>query len=101
MYEIKIVGTLVGNIWMPYEEYTKEFSVRFSPNEHQPFTSHWTGLRDAFLEITNDGDFSSCKVQEAYITVTYWDMSSKRNNVMSRTINAEIVPGKSLEDMFV
>jgi hypothetical protein len=45
-------------MWMPDCPAVKEFSTSFSPNEHSPFRSHWTGLRDALAEETNCGDFA-------------------------------------------
>ena len=69
---IRIYGELRGYIWMPNCECTKEFDVTFSDNPNEPFTRHWTGLRDALLHITNDGDFQSCAIDWGVVEISYY-----------------------------
>lgn len=90
---ITISGQISGNIWMPCIECNKDFSVKFSPN-NRPFTREWTDLRDAFLHITNDGDFRGCAVDYAFIDVT-WIEGNKRIS-----FTKEIKPGKFISDLF-
>lgn len=65
---ITLRGTLIGRIWMPSIACTKPFNVQFSPTS-RPFARQWTGLRDALLSITNDGDFQECEIGELTIVV--------------------------------
>ena len=69
---ITIHAELIGDIWMPDVECTKESTTVFTP-EDRPFTSKWTGLRDALLQITNDGDFRSCVINWGIMVIRWWD----------------------------
>lgn len=69
---ITIYATLKGDIWMPYIECTKETVTTFTP-KGTPFTRKWTGLRDALLHITNDGDFRDCKIDWSCIVIKWFD----------------------------
>lgn len=69
---ITIYADIVGNIWMPMVECRKETKTVFTP-EQQPFTHEWTGLRDALLRITNDGDFRSCLIEWGCMVIRWWD----------------------------
>jgi hypothetical protein len=66
---ITISGELRGKIWMPAIECTKEFKQKFS-RDNRPFSYRIDNLRDALLHITNDGDFQSCALDYAVLTVT-------------------------------
>lgn len=60
---VELYGTIRGQIWMPAVECTKEFELCLSPI-HSAFRRDWNGLRDAFVHLTNDGDFQSCNISE-------------------------------------
>ena len=89
---IEVIGEIEGLIWMPETECTKEFHEKFSHNEHEPFKVHWTGLRDALLRITNDGDFQNAGIAQGCIKVTrtredgkaqrvrYWELRGNAGN---------------------
>ncbi len=66
---IKIVGFLVGDIWMPKTECWKEFKyditreqARFAPGEKLT-------LREHAIRATNDGDFQSCEMGDAFLVI--------------------------------
>ena len=67
---VQISGVIAGTIWMPACLCWKNFSQKFTP-DNKPFSREWNGLPDALQEITNDGDFSSCGVVDAYLVATY------------------------------
>ena len=70
LLSIEIYGTIRGTIWMPAIECTKEVHCKFTPKQ-QPFTREWTGIRDALLHLTNDGDFQSCMLEDVSLRVTW------------------------------
>lgn len=73
LFEVTIVGTLIGNIWWPPSgEFCKNIEMTFTPTQ-RPFTRQWSGLRDALLTITNDGDFQSCRLQDGCMEVKWFD----------------------------
>ena len=94
LVSIKISGEVIGKIWMPSIECSKEFNVTFTP-DNLPFTSQWTGLRDAVLHITNDGDFQSCRINWASVKVTWFD---GRDYIVRYT---ELKPCKLINDCIV
>lgn len=65
---ITLTGTIVGRIWMPGIICRKEFRLTFTPDDRL-FTTRWTGLRDALLEATRDGDFQACGLEEAALII--------------------------------
>jgi hypothetical protein len=62
---VTLSGTKSGTIWMPACNAEKQFQEVFTTS-HSPFHRDWTGIRDALLYITNDGDFQSCSISELY-----------------------------------
>lgn len=84
---IDIQGVLAGVIWMPSCHAWKHFNVKFTP-EARPFSREWDGMRDALLHITNDGDFQSCGLAEAWLTATYRDGDNRRV-VIGKEINLD------------
>jgi hypothetical protein len=58
--EVSLHGVLVGRIWMPACEWTKDISLAESDFRHSD-NSRPT-LRDFALKATNDGDFQSCSL---------------------------------------
>ena len=70
MIEYRISGYLVGTIWMPRVECWKDVNFIFQ-REHttEPFKRVCDDLRDAMLQITNDGDFQSCAVAGGILRV--------------------------------
>jgi hypothetical protein len=58
LQSVTISGTVTGPIWWGGNG-SKDVSVTFTP-DNQPFTKIWCGLRDAVVDITNDGDFQAC-----------------------------------------
>lgn len=69
--EFIVSGYLFGKIWMPATECFKDvqFSFQRDTNPQRPFVNVCDDLRDACLRITNDGDFQSCKLAQAMITI--------------------------------
>ena len=63
-------GQIRGNIWMPYTECTKDFSINFSRDQKKPFARYFETLEDIKNHITNDGDFRSCIIDYGYLKVT-------------------------------
>ena len=80
---VKFEGTLIGTIWWPRDECTKEFEVKFTPDD-QPFSHLWEGMYKALDRITNDGDFQSCDILECSILVQWIDTDpvTKRSNTI-------------------
>ncbi len=97
---ITISGELRGNIWMPDCECTKDFTHTFAPKgRHNPFQKEWIDLREALLDITNDGDFQSCGIDYAYIETTWTETElNGRNRRVS--VGKYLNPGKFISDLF-
>lgn len=68
---ITVQGELIGRIWQGIECY-KEVNCTFTPND-RPFSHKWTGLRDALLHVTNDGDFQNCKLSNGVLIIRWYD----------------------------
>lgn len=95
-FTVRITGELRGNIWMPNTECIKEFNVVFAPEAgRNPFQREWIDLREALLDITNDGDFRSCGIDHAFIDTTFFYHGNR-----SVTISNELKPCKFIEDLF-
>lgn len=94
MKTITLAGTLRGTIWMPAVECTKEFAVKFSP-EDRPFTRKWTGLADALDHVTNDGDFQNCQIENMVMVIE----QSEGNKSFRRVV--EVYPTDITKDYFV
>ena len=58
--EVSLTGTVVGAIWMPCAECTKD--VRLSENDFRYSDNSRPTLRDFALLATNDGDFRGCNL---------------------------------------
>ena len=77
-YRIRIYGEVRGTIWMPAAECVKEFDLELVKiPESESRTAHSMGwpmqihkLRDALLEITNDGDFQCCAIDWAQLEIS-------------------------------
>ena len=79
---ITLYGEVAGNIWMPAVECTKAFDlelIRIPRNSKTrtypgiaPRSMEITCLRDALLHITNDGDFQSCAITWAILSVSHY-----------------------------
>jgi len=68
--KIRIYGEVQGPIWWPVGAIcTKEFSLVCS-YEDKPFRRQIECLRDALLDITNDGDFQHCEISFAVLEIT-------------------------------
>jgi len=80
--KITLYGEIVGNIWMPAVECTKEFHLELISVPRNSKTRTYPGiaprsmeitcLRDALLHITNDGDFQSCAITWARLEVSHY-----------------------------
>lgn len=95
---ITIWGCISGLIWWPCDRAERSFKVVYSPPaiaRYRPFTSEWTGLRDAVCDITNDGDFRSATIDHAFIETIYVD-----DDGVKKTKTKELKPGKLIEDCF-
>lgn len=93
LQSITISGTLRGTIWMPCAECTKDVSAKFTPKQ-QPFSHEWTGIRDALLRLTNDGDFQSCTLESVTMSVVW------RSGKDIVTRHAGLPVGKETEDLY-
>jgi hypothetical protein len=79
---ITLYGEVAGNIWMPAFECTKAFDLELTRIPRNSMTRTYPGvsprsmeitcLRDALLHITNDGDFQSCAVMWAILSVSHY-----------------------------
>jgi len=80
--KITLNGEVGGTIWMPAVECTKEFHlelIRIPRNSKTrtypgiaPRSMEITCLRDALLQLTNDGDFRSCAITWARLEVSHY-----------------------------
>ena len=98
--EFRIDGYLVGKIWMPATECYKPLDYTFVRKENErrsPWQDAHETLRDALLQITNDGDFQSCGVADGMLTVTRQDGSGGRKRSYSRCFPLDSFP--SISDM--
>ena len=93
LQSITISGTLRGDIWWPRAECTKDVSAEFTPKQ-QPFSHEWTGIRDALLHLTNDGDFESCTLESVIMSVVW--RSGK--DIVTRHVGLPV--GKETEDLY-
>lgn len=57
---VALIGVVVGRIWMPATECTKDVSI--SESEFRYSDGSRPTLRDLALRATNDGDFQSCSL---------------------------------------
>ena len=87
---IELWGVIRGGIWWPYgADCTKEFKIVYTPDE-KPFTRKWEGIRQALLDITNDGDFSSCSIYELFGKVEWNEGKYIKSRYISFPICKEI-----------
>jgi hypothetical protein len=70
LQKITLFGIKSGVIWYPAVEAKKEFKQVYTPS-NRPFSNQWTGFRNAFLSLTNDGDFQTCAISEIYGQAEY------------------------------
>ena len=80
--KIMLYGEIAGTIWMPAAECSKEFHLelvripRTSTTRTYPSiaprTMEITRLRDALLQIINDGDFQSCSINWARLEISHY-----------------------------
>lgn len=100
MIEYRISGYLVGMIWMPHVECWKDVNFIFQ-REHttEPFKRVCDDLRDAMLQITNDGDFQWCAIVHGDLIVRKIDGSRARRIIHERVIPLERF--KSVADMVI
>ena len=93
---IEINATVQGRIWMPAILCEMNVSETFKPAPSGPWSSDWTGLRDALLKVTNQGDFQSCWIVDATMVVTWFNKSNRTRIVKY----AELTPTKETDDLF-
>lgn len=65
---IEIRARLIGRLWMPAALAFKDKREVFSVDD-RPFTRQWSGMRDALLHLSNDGDFQGAALADVRITV--------------------------------
>ena len=70
-FKYYVYGNKIGNIWMPNETCSKNFSLIFTRDIKEPFKIHFESLRDILLHIINDGDFRSVEINECYLDISY------------------------------
>lgn len=80
--KITLSGEIVGTIWMPAVECTKEFHLELTRIPRKSSTRTYPGiaprsmeitcLRDALLRLTNDGDFQFCAINWAMLEVSHY-----------------------------
>jgi hypothetical protein len=81
--KITLCGEVAGIIWMPAMECTKAFHlelIRIPRNSRTrtypgmaPHSMEITCLRDALLNLTNDGDFQSCAITWARLEISHFE----------------------------
>jgi hypothetical protein len=75
---VRIRGQVVGQIWMPATEAWKDFDETFEKGRfgNIRLSRQIESLDEALDKITNDGDFQSCRIGNAFVTISY--QSGKR-----------------------
>lgn len=91
---VTLYGTVAGRMWMPSCHAWKEFQVKLVPGGAH-FAREWHGLRDALMEIANDGDFQSCGLVDAALIATY-NTGPNRTTQIRGEINLD---AKALADL--
>lgn len=66
----KLFGNLIGPIWLPAIQCTKEFNKSFALKQEY-FTHPASNLVDACDHLLNDGDFQYCQFLVIYLTDSY------------------------------
>jgi len=94
---ITLYGEVAGQIWMPAVECTKQFCLELIRIPRHSTTRTYPGiaprsmeitcLRDALLHLTNDGDFQSCAITWAVLSVSHHlgDEAGGTRTVQTRT----------------
>lgn len=88
---IKIVGTLVGEIWMPQTYATMEFKIDVT-TERNRYTDNSLTIKEAierYLQF-NTGDFRHALIATGYIVLEAWN--GKANKKVSRYIDLKDCP---------
>ena len=67
--KIRLTGQIAGRFWMPCARGWKDFSMTCSRGKAGPFEKEIGTLRDAMLDITNDGDFQDGEIINMTIEV--------------------------------
>lgn len=97
---ITLSGEVVGPIWEQSRECVKDFREVFTLND-RALTRRWSGMRDALLSVTNDGDFQSCSIRYCYCSVEYIHEADGEHNATTFTIkHSEIVACKAILDLY-
>jgi hypothetical protein len=93
--QVQISGAVVGPIWMPSVECTKDVKRVFRlvpPEQNIRSADEIDCLRDALLKITNDGDFQSCSLERwstlsvtklrsnGYVITRHWQLRGTGEN---------------------
>ena len=76
---VRLTGQVVGRIWMPATEAWKDFDLTFEKGSfgNIRLSRQIESLGEALEQITNDGDFQSCRIGNCYMTVSYCKGSRK------------------------
>ena len=101
-YEVTVHGTIAGKIWMPAATCGKRFSLTDKPGPWGDFhyaDGEKASLRDMILKATNDGDFQSCHVIDA--TVTVKRITQTLTGQITRTRHMDIRQFPSVADCVV
>ena len=99
---ITLQGTIAGTIWMPAATCAKHFKVVDKPGPWGDF--HYSDgsrptIREMVLKATNDGDFQSCSIIDA--TVTVERRTAGRNGETVRRRHFDIRQFPSVSDCVV
>jgi hypothetical protein len=80
--KITLYGEVMGKIWMPAVECSKEFRLELNRIPRNSKTRAYPGiaprsmeitcLREALLHLTNDGDFQFCVIAWARLEVSHY-----------------------------
>jgi hypothetical protein len=95
-----LYGTLVGTIWMPAIECTKDVQVDLTRERERLTPTRGGSLRHMICSITNDGDFQSARLSDdSFIEVTCW--RRKGNTTVKRSKQIPITAFHDIQDCVV
>lgn len=95
-----LYGTLIGHIWMPDIECTKDVVVDLTRERERLVPTRGGSLRHMVCRIVADGDFQSALLtNDSVIEVTLW--KSLGNRVVKTTKTFPITKFKDIQDCVV
>ena len=95
-----LYGTLIGKIWMPAIECTKDVQVDLTRERERLTPNRGGSLRHMIVRICADGDFQSSNLSDdSVIEVTCW--SRRGDTVIKRSKMIPITKFKDIQDCVV